>query len=248
MPDDQKQNQVYESVSALVDNQASPLELQRILAHTEKHTGVRARWHRYHLARAVLRGESKGLSFADISDKVRAAIADLDISTAEQNQSHHNANAAPTENSPVVNAKQISNWFRFAPVGRVAIAASVALAAVLGVQQFVLLNSDSTMSDSDIAQTNSAYQRADLSNSANLSRLNVQNVSSASFSTPVDASRQSAYDFQTQRRQQWEEEQVRQAIHRLMLEHAQQAALDQSAGLMPFIRVSDSAIASEASQ
>ena len=80
-------------------------------------------------------------------------------------------------------------------------------------------------------------------------RLNVQNVSSASFSTPVENTRMAtAYDFEMQQRQRWEEEQIRQAIQRLMLEHAQQSTLDQNSGLMPFIRVSDSAFRAETAQ
>ena len=247
MPNDQKNNQLHESVSALMDNQASPLEVQRILAHTEKNTGVRERWHRYHLARAVLRGESKGLSAADISDQVRAAVADLDIDFTAQAD---NASTPLTESTATTDAegssKSSPTWL--APFGRVAVAASVALAVLLGAQQLPLLASgNGELNSNDIAGSNAAYLPVDLSSGANLSGLNVQNVSSASFSAP-DNRVQTSSDMQMQRRQQLAEEEVRQAIQRLMLQHAEQSSLDQSTGLMPFIRVSDSAVSSEASR
>ena len=249
MSEDQKQSQLFESVSALVDNQASPLEMQRILAHAEKNTGVRARWHRYHLARAVMRGEAKNLMTADISDKVREAIANLDIDFQTDLVGDSSASDKLTSTSVVAEKMaRLPVWF--APVGRVAIAASVATAVVLGAQQIPFNSADSNngLAGTETAARNSAYQTADINNVANLGRLNVQNVSSASFATPVnDARWQAAYDAQ-QRRQQWEEEQIRQAINRLMLEHAQQSSLDQSDGLMPFIRVSDSAFINEVSQ
>ena len=250
MPDDQKQNQLFESVSALTDNQASPLELQRILAMSEKSNGVRTRWHRYHLTRAIMRGESKGLMTGDISDKVRSAIADLEIDFGV-------ANTGVTENKPTDSkhvaqsvAKGPITWF--APFGRAAIAASVALAVVLGAQQIPLQqNNTANEIANDVTPINSGYQVADFTNSANLNRLTVQNVSRASFSKPeVNSSSQVqlSYDNEARRRQQGEEEQVRQAINSLMLEHAQQASLDQSVGLVPFIRVSDSALQSKAAQ
>jgi len=246
MSDDQKQNQLFESVSALVDNQASPLELQRILALSEKSNGVRTRWHRYHLARAILRGEANGLMTTDISDCVRAAIADLDIKI----DGNGDETASPTASSNIQNkpAKNYSAWY--APFGRVAIAASVALAVVIGLQQMPQpATTDMNLANGEFSNASSDYQIADINSSANLNRLTVQNVSSDSFSRPTDSDRpQAVYDFEAQRLQQMEEERVRHAINRLMLEHAQQSSLDQSVGLTPFIRVSDSAFNVKAAQ
>ena len=246
MSDDQKQSQLYESVSALVDNQASPLELQRILALSEKSNGVRSRWHRYHLARAILRGEAKGLMTADISDSVRAAVANLELDFANPGTALAKGEAQPRLQTRA--RKATPRWF--APLGRLAVAASVALAVVLGAQQIPLqsTNSEMNLAVSELAATGSNYQRAEFPNDGSLSHLNIQNVSSASFVAPTNARMQSAYDFEIQRRQQLEEEEVRKAINRLMLMHAQQSSLDQSFGLMPFIRVSDSALMSGALQ
>ncbi len=256
MSEDLKQSQLFESVSALVDNQATPLELQRILAHTEKNTGVRSRWHRYQLASAVLRGEA-AVAGADLSDKVKAAIADIEMDAAgDENVSSKHSDTKPAK----ADAQTKRPWY--ASYGRVAIAASVTLAAVLGSQQ--LQFSSNSLDGNAIVQpglavdnaanqnpnlSDGGYQRADLGANPNLSRLNVQNVSSASFSAPSQSSRMQALnEFQAQRQQQLEEEQVRLAIQRLMLEHAQQTTRNQGSGLLPFIRVSDSAISAEASQ
>ena len=46
-----------ESISALMDNQASELELQRILKASEQDPAVKATWARYQIVGAALRGE-----------------------------------------------------------------------------------------------------------------------------------------------------------------------------------------------
>lgn len=101
-----------ESVSAVMDGEADELELRRVLAAAGEDPEVRARWGRYQLARSVLHKQTV-MPGLDLAAAVSAAIA---------------AEAAPAA-APVVQAK--SPWQQ---IGRLAVAASVALAVLAGVR------------------------------------------------------------------------------------------------------------------
>lgn len=102
-----------ESVSAVMDGEADELELRRVLAAAGEDAAVRERWARYQLARAVMHKQTvvPGL---DLASAVSAAIA------AEETPSAAPA-APPTR----------SGWAQF---GRMAVAASVTLAVLVGVR------------------------------------------------------------------------------------------------------------------
>lgn len=128
-----------ESISALVDSQASELELQRILKASEQDPQVKAIWARYQMVGALLRGESsfagqaadgehKFAPLPDFAARVSAAIAAEEQLATPAKQAH---------------AKQ-GLWYQ---LGRVALVASVAGGMVLGVQQF---NSSASL-ESEIA-------------------------------------------------------------------------------------------------
>lgn len=105
-----------ESLSALVDNQASELELMRILKASEQDPELSATWGRYQLAGSVLRGEQVAIAPGDFAARLSAAIADEEAYSA-----------------PVVRKTQ-QGWLY--NLGRVALVASVAGGMVLGVNQF----------------------------------------------------------------------------------------------------------------
>ncbi len=102
-----------QSVSAVMDGEADELELRRVLAAAGEDAAVRERWARYQLARAVMHKQTvvPGL---DLASAVSAAIA------AEESPAA--APAAPAARS---------GWAQF---GRMAVAASVALAVLVGVR------------------------------------------------------------------------------------------------------------------
>jgi sigma-E factor negative regulatory protein RseA len=112
---EQNQSQSFaESLSALMDNQASELELQRILKASEQDPGVKATWSRYQMASAVIRGEPTSLAMPDFAARISAAI--------EQ------------ETAVVVAAKPNQGlWHK---LGQVALVASVAGVMIVGVQQY----------------------------------------------------------------------------------------------------------------
>ena len=118
-----------ESVSALVDGEASDLELHRILkdVDAEQHRectslndhGNRGKWSRYNLISNSI--AEAPMRFADISCAVSKAIG------AEETYS--------SSRTGTVLSSFGFNSFDFSAFGRFTIAASVAMVAILGVQQ-----------------------------------------------------------------------------------------------------------------
>lgn len=99
-----------ESLSAVMDGEADELELRRVLAAAGDDPEVRARWARYQLARSVMHRQTvkPGL---DLAAAVSAALA--------------------AEEAPVAVPQVKRGWTQ---IGRLAVAASVALAVLAGVR------------------------------------------------------------------------------------------------------------------
>ena len=107
------QNQLEESLSALVDGEATEMELHRILKSDDAELGQK--WNRYQLARSAMKKDLSLTAAIDVSAAVSAAIADEALPSA-------------TEEQP---AKSKGVWGN---LGRLGVAASVAGAVILGVQ------------------------------------------------------------------------------------------------------------------
>jgi sigma-E factor negative regulatory protein RseA len=105
-----------ESLSALMDDEANELELERILSRIGDDGELRASWTRYNHVRSAVAGQTAGLASMDISQEVRNAIAVEPVSAASK---------APRQ------------WMR--PMASFAVAASVTAAVVLGGQQLALV-------------------------------------------------------------------------------------------------------------
>ena len=101
-----------ESLSAVMDGEAEELELRRVLAAAGEDAEVRARWARYQLARDVMHRQAVSPQL-DLAAAVSAAIA------AE-------------EQAPQQAPRARRGWAQ--QVGRVAVAASVALAVLVCVR------------------------------------------------------------------------------------------------------------------
>ncbi|HBQ41234.1 MAG TPA: hypothetical protein DD808_11780, partial [Halieaceae bacterium] len=106
--------QLRESLSALMDDEATELELHRVLGELESDGALRQTWVRYQLARSAMAGQPVSHARLDISRSVSAAIA------AEA--------GAKTSRSGVR-----ERWLR--PLASLAVAASVTAVVVLGGQQ-----------------------------------------------------------------------------------------------------------------
>lgn len=103
-----------ESVSAVMDGEADELELRRVLAAAGDDPQLRQRWARYQLARDVMHRQTVAPGL-DLAARVSAAL-EAEAETA------------------AVPAAQSARWSL--QLGRLAVAASVALAVLVGVNAF----------------------------------------------------------------------------------------------------------------
>src|SRR5690606_21435492 len=71
---EQTTHHLAESISALVDSQASELELQRILKTSQSDPQVKMIWARYQVASAVMRHDMPAFELTDFSARVSAAL------------------------------------------------------------------------------------------------------------------------------------------------------------------------------
>lgn len=104
-----------ESLSALMDDEANELEIERVLARIGEDEALRARWVRYQAARSALSGQAAALAHLDVSRAVSAAVS------------------RPQGGRAAV-ASGLGK-FLLRPLGSFAVAASVAATVVIGGQQ-----------------------------------------------------------------------------------------------------------------
>lgn len=109
-----------ESLSALMDSEAEELEVHRLLAQAESDAGIKARWSRYHTARAALHKDQLQYAHIDISAFVSQQI--------ENEPTHSLASEA------IVDLKPAQTAFSLKPLTGLAVAASVTAAVFFGVQ------------------------------------------------------------------------------------------------------------------
>lgn len=105
-----------ESLSALLDNEANEMELQRVLKQVEGDEELRLTWARYNIARDALSGHQLSSLNVDISARVRDSIAAQGAVGLRQRL--------------------------LRPVASLAVAASVAATVVIGGQQLAQIGSD----------------------------------------------------------------------------------------------------------
>lgn len=122
-----------ETLSALMDDEASELELHRIMRETSSEKSLNETWSRYHLAASAMRKELP-VDFVDSSAELRAGISMALV------------------NDPLPRHRR--QWGQ--AVGRAAIAASVAVLAIFGAQQYQFF--EPTRSEPLAVQTNTQNQ------------------------------------------------------------------------------------------
>jgi len=106
-----------ESLSALMDDEANELEVERVLSQFSDNAELRETWVRYHRVRGSLSGQVQSSASLDISSRVMAAIES-------------------GEEQPAVSVRE-RLW---RPVASFAVAPSAAATVVLGGQQLVQLS------------------------------------------------------------------------------------------------------------
>lgn len=129
------QENLKQSLSALMDNETEELELHRVL-QASADTELRDQWSRYQVARASMHSEALQVG-TDLSASIMAAIAAEPALTADQKGTLNAAeHARKTQSSP---------W-----LARVAVAASVTLAVLGGVRFY---NYDAVQQEAVLAQS-----------------------------------------------------------------------------------------------
>lgn len=204
--------QLDESLSALMDGEATDMELRRILKSTEADKeSINARWMRYHLASDAMRGEVELHNSMDFSSSISAAIVD-----------------EPAYSSAASQKKEKSAFWP--NLGRFAVAASVAGAVVVGVQ-FNPAGTDSSIATTPSPITNTAGAIASNPNFGPET-----SVRAVGNQVPSEQQKPIVINEATQEQLQKMEGE----INRLMLEHAQDGSQNTQQGVLPYVRVPDS--------
>jgi len=112
-----------ESLSALMDDEANELELERVLAQVSQDRDLRRSWIRYNLAQQAVQGSQIACLDWDISERVKSSLEDL--------RANDPAPAGITFKQRMLR-----------PLVSLAVAASVAATVVIGGQQLALIGSD----------------------------------------------------------------------------------------------------------
>lgn len=204
--------QTLESLSAMVDNEATTFEERRLLSMSDE--GLAGKWQSYHLAGAVMRSEVKP-GMRDLSQSI-AALIDLEPSAAGD---------APVSVKPLVSLP----WRDWA--AKSAIAASFAFAMVAGVQ----LYQTGSLTGDVSTDTAIAHQDADPVVTApagfDLPAPVARTVSLGGFADTAKL------ESETLPAQQFlSNAEVEAELQQLFLEHAELSAENGQFGLMPMAR------------
>ncbi|MGM0631929.1 MAG: sigma-E factor negative regulatory protein [Pseudomonadota bacterium] len=105
------------ALSALLDGELSEFEMRRLLDRVAEQPELAETWSRYSLARTVLEGDPCQLASDGFSERVAAAIGHEPL---------------PGRGTDTVSTGHARRWVQ--PLGRVAVAASVAAAVFLGME------------------------------------------------------------------------------------------------------------------
>lgn len=213
-----------ESISALVDNKASELELQRVLKASEQNPAIKMTWARYQMMGAVLRKEEGAtVPLPDFAARLSAAIA------AEQQSS-------------VLTGQKSHGWWH--QLGRVALVASVAGGMIISVQQY-----NSKVSRGAEVASNNAVITAPIGSAVSLpSGINspLINTRSVALQTGYETRPQENRRVMFQPRQAAisnstataiSEEEVTRYVNQMIQAHSDNAALNSSQGVLPYARV-----------
>jgi sigma-E factor negative regulatory protein RseA len=223
MSEQNRPHNLAESISALMDNQASELELQRILKASEQDAEVKATWARYQVASAALRGEQTPVftaaAMSDFSARMSAAIDAEDALVAQ----------------PA--AKPQQGW-RY-QLGRVALVASVAGGMILGVGELNLGAAVSTQVASNAPAVAPAVvdQAVTLPSGINSPMINTRTVAvQTGYETRPQENRRVMFQPR-QASAVVSDEEVSRYVNQMIKEHSDNAAMNSGQGVLPYARV-----------
>lgn len=226
-----------ESLSALMDNQASELELQRLLKALDADAELRSTWSRYQIASAGLKGDIPVLASSDFASRVSAAIE------AEETYSAPAISKSVSDQTYVAGSNVVAmplRWWQQA--GRVAVAASVAGAVILGVQQYQTpgvnpadMGGAGTMAAAPAPAVET--KAANLPSGINAPALSARTVAVQSgYESRPQESRRVMFVPRQQVAPVYNED-VSSYVNQLIQEHTDNASLNSGQGMLPYTRV-----------
>lgn len=189
---DKPQDMLKESLSALLDDESQDLETRRVLNELDKDAELKSSWQNYQMIGDLMRNQ--------VSSK-------MDL-TAAINQSIDNVEVPVMQDQP---APKKSNWIK--AFTSVAVAASVTLAVLLGVQ---------------VEQQPSNNSVLALENSPQMKAPSLVAPSQLAASTSVEAA---------QPQSEQELQQAQQKLQQYLLEHTENSAENTGRGVLPYARV-----------
>ena len=243
---DQKQK-IAESLSALVDGEASDLEIRRILKACDKDPSLRRRWARYQLVGQLLKNsqpvEKNSLNVdADLSERIRSSIAKENSVNVGSSQIKTNLKSTPNQQVVEIDhvaSKSKQNLKSMLPdIGRFAVAASVAAVVILAAQYTATDYPSSTVtvaaSESPAPLSEQVVYEGLVSknivqnagHSPNVGKATIQ-ASKQPMTISSGSLKQSSHDMQN----------LQQQLNRLMLEHVENVSQNNYQGILPYTRV-----------
>ena len=210
-------DQLSESISAVMDSQADDLEVRRLLktldnASEEEVAAILAQWESFHTIGSALRDESMSHGQSNNSQPRMRASADFAASVsaaiADENPTNSTLTQPPLKSEPI--------WRRFA------VAATVTLAVLVGVQEYEAQQGVASYTADNTAVTptikNVDQDVIDLSG--------VQLASSATEEPMSEAEKLEAVKAQER-------------LNEYLLEHTNHAAKQSGQGMIPFARLAN---------
>lgn len=203
-----------ESLSALMDGETTEMEVHRILKEVEQDQDLRNKWQRYHVASSIIGRESSVLQI-DCSNAIAKAIA--------------------TE--PAYKTSRLAGLT--GNVGRFAIAASVAMVAIFGVQQMNTSAVDDQLNN-QLANTSTADEIAGPVNQfpSDFQPVIQARTVSAGANNKVSRHAMPLLEVNPAKDMQYSEAELRAYLNEMMLKHSSHAASNSNQGMLPFARLS----------
>jgi sigma-E factor negative regulatory protein RseA len=232
-----------ESLSALMDNQASELEIQRLLKALESDPEIKSTWSRFQITSAGLKGELPVLASSDFASRVSAAIdAEETYSTPAETTSVAAVASTPENTSPAEGGNVVAmptRWWQQA--GRAAGAASVAGALVVGVQQY---QTDASQSVQMAATTPAVapspgveHKAANLPSGINAPALSARTVAVQSgYEARPQENRRVMYVPRQEAAPVYNED-ISTYVNQLIQEHTDNASHNSGQGMLPYTRI-----------
>ena len=225
-----------ESLSALMDNQASELEIQRLLKALDADPELKSTWSRYQIASAGLKGDLPVMASSSFAARVSAAIDAEETYSLQPSLAHQQVANQTTAGNVVALPMR---WWQQA--GRVAVAASVAGALIVGVQQYQTVAPTAEFAANAPAAVpvaaNTETRAANLPSGINAPALSARTVAVQSGYESRPQENRRVMFVPRQEAAPIYNEDVSTYVNQLIQEHTDNASINSGQGMLPYTRV-----------